>query len=233
MPVTASAARTPRRGPLSLMQFRTRRHGSCQERSRAGPISASPSARRKARGDARRYQPLLARREQALSIPGAKNSPKKWHDALRHPKGGCRRSRAHLVGLTKRGADYSFECIGNVATMRRALECCHRGWGVSVVIGVAVAGHQISTRPLQLVTGQVRKGTAFGGAKGRTDVPRIVDWYMNGKINIGDLITHKLSLERNQPRLRSDAYHRIDPQRRRIFTPVMLRLLPCQLVQLS
>jgi S-(hydroxymethyl)glutathione dehydrogenase/alcohol dehydrogenase len=100
----------------------------------------------------------------------------------------------HLVSLTKGGADYSFECIGNVATMRQALECCHRGWGVSVIIGVAGAGQEIATRPFQLVTGRVWKGTAFGGAKGRTDVPRIVDWYMNGKINIDDLITHKLSL---------------------------------------
>jgi S-(hydroxymethyl)glutathione dehydrogenase / alcohol dehydrogenase len=100
----------------------------------------------------------------------------------------------HLVGLTKGGADYSFECIGNVATMRQALECCHRGWGVSVIIGVAGAGQEIATRPFQLVTGRIWKGTAFGGAKGRTDVPRIVDWYMNGKINIDDLITHKLSL---------------------------------------
>jgi S-(hydroxymethyl)glutathione dehydrogenase / alcohol dehydrogenase len=101
----------------------------------------------------------------------------------------------YLVSLTKGGADYSFECIGNVATMRQALECCHRGWGVSVIIGVAGAGQEISTRPFQLVTGRVWKGTAFGGAKGRSDVPRIVDWYMNGKINIDDLITHKLSLD--------------------------------------
>jgi S-(hydroxymethyl)glutathione dehydrogenase / alcohol dehydrogenase len=101
----------------------------------------------------------------------------------------------YLVSLTKGGADYSFECIGNVATMRQALECCHRGWGVSVIIGVAGAGQEISTRPFQLVTGRVWKGTAFGGAKGRTDVPRIVDWYMNGKINIDDLITHTLALD--------------------------------------
>jgi S-(hydroxymethyl)glutathione dehydrogenase/alcohol dehydrogenase len=100
----------------------------------------------------------------------------------------------HLVDLTKGGADYSFECIGNVATMRQALECCHRGWGVSVIIGVAGAGQEISTRPFQLVTGRIWKGTAFGGARGRTDVPRIVDWYMDGKINIDDLITHKLAL---------------------------------------
>jgi S-(hydroxymethyl)glutathione dehydrogenase/alcohol dehydrogenase len=101
----------------------------------------------------------------------------------------------HLVDLTKGGADYSFECIGNVQTMRQALECCHRGWGTSVIIGVAGAGQEISTRPFQLVTGRVWKGTAFGGAKGRTDVPKIVDWYMNGKINIDDLITHKLALD--------------------------------------
>ena len=101
---------------------------------------------------------------------------------------------AYLVNLTKGGADYSFECIGNVDVMRQALECCHKGWGVSVIIGVAGAGQEIRTRPFQLVTGRVWKGTAFGGAKGRRDVPRIVDWYMDGKINIDDLITHKLSL---------------------------------------
>ncbi len=101
----------------------------------------------------------------------------------------------YLVSLTKGGADYSFECIGNVNVMRQALECCHRGWGVSVIIGVAGAGQEISTRPFQLVTGRVWKGTAFGGARGRTDVPKIVDWYMEGKINIDDLITHKLSLD--------------------------------------
>jgi S-(hydroxymethyl)glutathione dehydrogenase/alcohol dehydrogenase len=100
----------------------------------------------------------------------------------------------HLVNLTKGGADYSFECIGNVNVMRQALECCHKGWGVSVIIGVAGAGQEISTRPFQLVTGRVWKGTAFGGAKGRRDVPKIVDWYMEGKINIDDLITHKLAL---------------------------------------
>ncbi len=101
----------------------------------------------------------------------------------------------YLVDLTDGGADYSFECIGNVATMRQALECCHRGWGVSVIIGVAGAGQEISTRPFQLVTGRVWKGTAFGGAKSRTEVPRIVDWYMDGKINIDDLITHTMKLE--------------------------------------
>ena len=101
----------------------------------------------------------------------------------------------HLVELTRGGADYSFECIGNVDTMRQALECCHKGWGVSVIIGVAGAGQEIRTRPFQLVTGRVWKGTAFGGAKGRRDVPKIVDWYMQGRINIDDLITHKLGLD--------------------------------------
>ncbi len=101
----------------------------------------------------------------------------------------------YLVDLTGGGADYSFECIGNVATMRQALECAHKGWGVSVIIGVAGAGQEISTRPFQLVTGRTWKGTAFGGARGRTDVPRIVDWYMEGKINIDDLITHTMPLE--------------------------------------
>ena len=101
---------------------------------------------------------------------------------------------AYLVNLTKGGADYSFECIGNVDVMRQALECCHKGWGVSVIIGVAGAGQEIKTRPFQLITGRVWKGTAFGGAKGRRDVPKIVDWYMDGKINIDDLITHKLAL---------------------------------------
>jgi S-(hydroxymethyl)glutathione dehydrogenase / alcohol dehydrogenase len=102
----------------------------------------------------------------------------------------------YLVNLTQGGADYSFECIGNVQTMRQALECCHRGWGQSIIIGVAAAGEEIRTRPFQLVTGRVWKGSAFGGARGRTDVPRIVDWYMEGKINIDDLITHTLPLER-------------------------------------
>ncbi len=103
---------------------------------------------------------------------------------------------SYLVDLTKGGADYSFECTGNVNVMRQALECCHKGWGVSVIIGVAAAGKEISTRPFQLVTGRVWKGTAFGGARGRTDVPKIVDWYMEGKINIDDLITHVMPLER-------------------------------------
>lgn len=98
----------------------------------------------------------------------------------------------YLVDLTKGGADYSFECIGNVKVMRQALECAHRGWGKSVIIGVAGAGQEISTRPFQLVTGRVWMGTAFGGARGRTDVPRIVDWYMEKRINIDDLITHVL-----------------------------------------
>ncbi len=99
-----------------------------------------------------------------------------------------------IVDLTNGGVDYSFECVGNVNTMRQALECCHKGWGQSIIIGVAGAGQEISTRPFQLVTGRVWRGTAFGGARGRTDVPRIVDWYMDGKINIDDLITHTMPL---------------------------------------
>lgn len=101
----------------------------------------------------------------------------------------------YLVDLTDGGADYSFECIGNVNVMRQALECCHKGWGESIIIGVAGAGQEIATRPFQLVTGRSWRGTAFGGARGRTDVPRIVDWYMDGKINIDDLITHTMPLE--------------------------------------
>jgi S-(hydroxymethyl)glutathione dehydrogenase/alcohol dehydrogenase len=101
----------------------------------------------------------------------------------------------YLVDLTRGGADYSFECIGNVKVMRQALECCHKGWGTSIIIGVAGAGEEISTRPFQLVTGRVWKGTAFGGARGRTDVPRIVDWYMEGKIKIDELITHTMPLD--------------------------------------
>ncbi len=101
----------------------------------------------------------------------------------------------YLVDLTKGGADYTFECIGNTKVMRQALECSHRGWGKSIIIGVAGAGQEISTRPFQLVTGRTWMGTAFGGARGRTDVPRIVDWYMDGKINIDDLITHVLPFE--------------------------------------
>ncbi len=103
---------------------------------------------------------------------------------------------AHLVELSGGGADYSFECIGKVETMRQALECAHKGWGESVIIGVAGAGQEISTRPFQLVTGRVWRGTAFGGARGRTDVPKIVDWYMEGKINIDDLITHTMPLDK-------------------------------------
>ena len=102
---------------------------------------------------------------------------------------------AYLVDLTKGGADHSFECIGSVQTMRQALECCHKGWGESTIIGVAGGGQEIATRPFQLVTGRVWRGTAFGGAKGRTDVPKIVDWYMDGKINIDDLITHTMPLD--------------------------------------
>ncbi|SEE89070.1 S-(hydroxymethyl)glutathione dehydrogenase / alcohol dehydrogenase [Rhizobiales bacterium GAS191] len=100
-----------------------------------------------------------------------------------------------IIDLTGGGADFSFECIGNVHTMRQALECCHRGWGESIVIGVAASGQEIATRPFQLVTGRVWKGTAFGGARGRSDVPKIVDWYMEGKINIDDLITHTMRLD--------------------------------------
>lgn len=102
---------------------------------------------------------------------------------------------AAIIDLTNGGVDYSFECIGNVQTMRQALECCHKGWGESFIIGVAGAGQEISTRPFQLVTGRAWKGTAFGGARGRTDVPKIVDWYMNGKIEIDPLITHTMPLE--------------------------------------
>ena len=101
----------------------------------------------------------------------------------------------YLVNLTDGGADHSFECIGNVEVMRQALECCHKGWGKSTIIGVAPAGAEIATRPFQLVTGRVWQGTAFGGAKGRTDVPKIVDWYMDGKINIDDLITHVMPID--------------------------------------
>ena len=101
-----------------------------------------------------------------------------------------------IVDLTNGGVDYSFECIGNTDVMRQALECCHKGWGESVIIGVAGAGKEISTRPFQLVTGRVWRGSAFGGARGRTDVPKIVDWYMNGHINIDDLITHKMPLDK-------------------------------------
>lgn len=102
----------------------------------------------------------------------------------------------YLIALTKGGADYTFECIGNVNVMRQALETCHKGWGVSTIIGVAPAGHEISTRPFQLVTGRVWQGSAFGGARGRTDVPKIVDWYLDGRINIDDLITHVMPIEK-------------------------------------
>ena len=102
---------------------------------------------------------------------------------------------AHLVALTDGGADYSFDCTGNTTVMRQALECCHRGWGQSIVIGVAEAGREIATRPFQLVTGRVWKGSAFGGARGRTDTPKIVDWYMDGRIAIDPMITHRLPLE--------------------------------------
>jgi S-(hydroxymethyl)glutathione dehydrogenase/alcohol dehydrogenase len=106
----------------------------------------------------------------------------------------------HLVNMTKRGADqiggadYTFDCTGNVTVMRQALEACHRGWGQSIIIGVAPAGAEIATRPFQLVTGRAWKGTAFGGARGRTDVPKIVDWYMEGKIEIDPMITHTMPL---------------------------------------
>ncbi len=108
----------------------------------------------------------------------------------------------HLIQMTGGGVDYSFECIGNVNVMRQALECCHKGWGQSCIIGVAGAGQEISTRPFQLVTGRSWRGTAFGGARGRTDVPKIVDWYMEGKINIDEMITHTMPL--NQI---NDAFH--------------------------
>ena len=100
----------------------------------------------------------------------------------------------HLIQLTGGGVDYSFECIGNVNVMRQALECCHKGWGQSCIIGVAGAGQEIATRPFQLVTGRSWRGSAFGGARGRTDVPKIVDWYMEGKINIDEMITHTMPL---------------------------------------
>jgi S-(hydroxymethyl)glutathione dehydrogenase/alcohol dehydrogenase len=111
-----------------------------------------------------------------------------------NPKDGADGLVPRLQALTGGGADYTFDCTGNVDVMRQALESCHRGWGVSVVIGVADAGKEISTRPFQLVTGRVWKGTAFGGARGRTDVPKMVDWYMRGQIQIDPLITHRLPL---------------------------------------
>jgi S-(hydroxymethyl)glutathione dehydrogenase/alcohol dehydrogenase len=101
-----------------------------------------------------------------------------------------------VIDATDGGADYSFDCTGSTTVMRQALECCHRGWGQSIIIGVAEAGQEIATRPFQLVTGRVWKGTAFGGARGRTDVPKIVDWYMDGKVRIDELITHRMPLER-------------------------------------
>jgi S-(hydroxymethyl)glutathione dehydrogenase/alcohol dehydrogenase len=107
-----------------------------------------------------------------------------------------------VVEITQGGADYTFDCTGNTHVMRQALECCHRGWGESIIIGVAEAGKEIATRPFQLVTGRVWKGSAFGGARGRTDVPKMVDWYMDKKINIDDLITHKMPLEKI-----NDAFH--------------------------
>ena len=113
-----------------------------------------------------------------------------------NPKEYDRPIQQVLVDMTNGGVDFSFECIGNVNIMRAALECCHKGWGESIIIGVAGAGQEISTRPFQLVTGRVWRGTAFGGARGRTDVPKIVDWYMEGKINIDDLITHTMPLEK-------------------------------------
>ncbi len=116
-----------------------------------------------------------------------------------------------IVQLTDGGADYSFECVGNTKLMRQALECTHKGWGRSIIIGVAEAGAEISTRPFQLVTGRKWEGSAFGGARGRTDVPKIVDWYMDGKINIDDLITHKLQARRHQQGFRADEERRIDP----------------------
>ena len=115
--------------------------------------------------------------------------------ALRQAQGERGDVVQHLVALLDGGADFSFDCTGNVDVMRQALECCHRGWGTSVIIGVAEAGKEIATRPFQLVTGRVWKGTAFGGAKGRTDVPKIVDWYMDGKIAIDPMITHVLTLD--------------------------------------
>ena len=122
---------------------------------------------------------------------------------------------AHLVELTGGGANYAFECVGNVKLMRQALECCHKGWGECIIIGVAGAGQEISTRPFQLVTGRVWRGSAFGGARGRTDVPKIVDWYMEGKINIDDLITHTMPLERINEAFDLMHQGKVDPQRRR------------------
>ena len=118
------------------------------------------------------------------------------HGLGRHQQGGNGRCVLERGADQIGGADYTFECVGNVKLMRIALECCHRGWGESIIIGVAGSGQEIATRPFQLVTGRVWRGSAFGGARGRTDVPRIVDWYMSGKIEIDPLITHTLPLER-------------------------------------
>ena len=112
-----------------------------------------------------------------------------------NPQAGRATIVAHIVAMTDGGADYTFDCTGNTEVMRTALECCHRGWGTSIIIGVAEAGKEIATRPFQLVTGRNWRGTAFGGAKGRTDVPKIVDWYMDGKIAIDPMITHVLTLD--------------------------------------
>ena len=128
--------------------------------------------------------------------PGARgDGAQVRHDRLRRTRRTSPTSSTRSSSLTDGGADYSFECIGNTQTMRQALECCHKGWGQSIIIGVAPAGAEIATRPFQLVTGREWKGSAFGGARGRTDVPKIVDWYMDGKIAIDDLITHRLKLD--------------------------------------
>ena len=130
---------------------------------------------------------------------------------------------AEIVEMTGGGADYSFECIGNVDVMRQALECCHRGWGVSVIIGVAGAGQEIRTRPFQLVTGRVWKGTAFGGARGRSDVPRIVDWYMDGEDQHRRPHHPRPAAGADQRRLRPDAPRRVDPQRGRLLRGLLLQ----------
>jgi S-(hydroxymethyl)glutathione dehydrogenase/alcohol dehydrogenase len=140
---------------------------------------------------------------------------------------------AHLVELTGGGADYSFECVGNVQLMRQALECCHRGWGVSVIIGVAGAGQEISTRPFQLVTGRVWKGSAFGGARGRTDVPRIVDWYMDRRIEIDRLITPQAAAREDQRCIRPDARGRIDPHGRRVLMGTTRSVQRCSVPQVG
>ena len=118
---------------------------------------------------------------------------------------------AAIVDATDGGADYSFDCTGITSVMRQALECCHRGWGQSIIIGVAEAGQEIATRPFQLVTGRVWKGTAFGGARGRTDVPKIVDWYMDGKIQHRRADHAPDAAGEDQRRLRPDASRRVDP----------------------